>query len=176
MSASDQLRPSAITLRDASMEDLPLLLHWDEQPHVIASDPDDEWEWEKELPLQVSWREQLVAELDGKPIGFVQIIDPYEEETHYWGEVEQNLRAIDIWIGEADNLNKGYGTQMMKLAIERCFAPPEVTKILIDPLASNIKAHRFYQRLGFNFVEERSFDGTSCFVYELLRPGSLKNT
>ncbi len=176
MSVSDQLAPSAITFRDASLEDLPLLLHWDKQPHVIASDPDDDWEWEKELPMQVSWREQLVAELDGEPIGFVQIIDPYEEETHYWGVVEQNLRAIDIWIGEADNLNKGYGTQMMKLAIARCFAVPGVTKILIDPLASNVKAHRFYERLGFIFVEERSFDGTPCFVYELPRPGSLKHT
>lgn len=158
-----------ITFRNATLKDLPILQHWDQQPHVIACDPDDEWEWEKELPMTVTWREQLVAELDGEPIGFVQIIDPYEEETHYWGKVDQNLRAIDIWIGEAYNLNKGYGTEMMQLAIERCFTPPEVTKILIDPLASNTKAHRFYKRLGFRFVEERSFEGTACYVYELLR-------
>ncbi len=158
-----------ITFRDATLADLPMLQHWDQQPHVIASDPDDEWEWEKELPMQVVWREQLVTELGGEPIGFVQIIDPHEEETHYWGQVEPNLRAIDIWIGEAHNLNKGYGTQMMELAIERCLAPPEVTKILIDPLATNTKAHRFYERLGFKFVEERSFDGTACYVYELPR-------
>jgi RimJ/RimL family protein N-acetyltransferase len=73
----------------------------------------------------------------GRPIGFVQIIDPAREESHYWGDCEPNLRAIDIWIGEADCLNKGYGTQMMRLAIERCFADPSVTAILIDPLASN---------------------------------------
>eukprot|EP00188_Purpureofilum_apyrenoidigerum_P005193 Plantae.Rhodophyta-Purpureofilum_apyrenoidigerum.ctg65386.p1 GENE.Plantae.Rhodophyta-Purpureofilum_apyrenoidigerum.ctg65386~~Plantae.Rhodophyta-Purpureofilum_apyrenoidigerum.ctg65386.p1 ORF type:complete len:176 (-),score=12.90 Plantae.Rhodophyta-Purpureofilum_apyrenoidigerum.ctg65386:78-605(-) len=158
-----------ITFRDATLGDLHLLQHWDQQPHVIACDPDDEWQWEKELPMTVSWREQLVAELDGEPIGFVQIIDPYEEVTHYWGEVEQNLRAIDIWIGEAHNLNKGYGTEMMKLAIGRCFAPSEVTKILIDPLASNTKAHRFYERLGFRFVEERNFEGVACYIYELPR-------
>ncbi|GAB5527007.1 MAG: GNAT family N-acetyltransferase [Roseivirga sp.] len=158
-----------ISFRHANLADLLLLQHWDRQAHVIACDPDDDWEWEKELPMQVSWREQLVAELNGEPIGFVQIIDPHEEETHYWGEVAPNLRAIDIWIGEAHHLNKGYGTQMMQLAIERCFAPSEVTKILIDPLASNVKAHRFYERLGFAFVEERSFEGTACFVYELLK-------
>lgn len=169
MPMSSRQISSNITFRDATIDDLPLLRHWDRQPHVIACDPDDEWEWEKELPIQVSWREQLVAELDDQPIGFVQIIDPHEEETHYWGEVEPNHRAIDIWIGEAHNLNKGYGTQMMKLAIERCFAPSQVTKILIDPLATNTKAHRFYERLGFTFVEERSFEGTACYVYELLR-------
>lgn len=158
-----------ITFRDADINDLELLLHWDRQAHVIASDPDDDWEWDKELPRNVPWREQLVAELKGEPIGFVQIIDPYEEESHYWGEVKQHLRAIDIWIGEAENLNKGYGTQMMKLAIERCFADSRVTSILIDPLASNTKAHRFYERLGFRFVEARAFEGSHCFVYELLR-------
>ncbi|MCE7992900.1 MAG: acetyltransferase [Roseivirga sp.] len=173
MPQSSRPTSSNITLRHATIDDLPLLLHWDRQPHVIACDPDDDWEWEKELPMKVSWREQLMAELDGEPIGFVQIIDPCEEETHYWGEIDPNLRAIDIWIGEAYNLNKGYGTQMMKLAIARCFTPPEVKKILIDPLASNTSAHRFYKRLGFTFVEKRSFDEAECFVFELLRSNWL---
>lgn len=78
-------------------------------------------------------------------------------------------RAIDIWIGEEEHLNKGYGTEMMRLAIERCFADSTVSGILIDPLASNTKAHRFYKRMGFAFVEERIFDETGCFVYELKR-------
>ncbi|CAD5256140.1 MULTISPECIES: GNAT family N-acetyltransferase [unclassified Imperialibacter] len=73
-----------IKLRTATIQDLPLLLHWDEQPHVIASDPDDEWGWESELKKTPPWREQLVAELDGRPIGFVQIIDP-EKENHTIG-------------------------------------------------------------------------------------------
>ena len=158
-----------ITLRPATIHDLELLQYWDTKQHVIDSDPDDDWNWETELERFPEWRVQLVAEKDGRPIGFIQIIDPYEEETHYWGEVSQNKRAIDIWIGEESDLNKGYGTSMMQLAIERCFEVPEVTGILIDPLKTNIKAHRFYERLGFEFVEERAFDGTLCFVYELKR-------
>jgi aminoglycoside 6'-N-acetyltransferase len=136
---------------------------------VIDSDPDDDWKWEKEFALNPVWRSQLMAELNREPIGFIQIIDPLEEETHYWGEVAPNLRAIDIWIGEEKNLGKGYGTQMMRLAIEQCFSDPKVTKIIIDPLATNTKAHRFYERLGFKFVEERKFDDSECFVYELKR-------
>jgi aminoglycoside 6'-N-acetyltransferase len=158
-----------ITLRPATLDDLELLLYWDTKQHVIDSDPDDEWEWEIELGRNPPWREQLVAEMQGEPIGFIQIIDPYAEETHYWGEVEQDKRAIDIWIGEARNLNKGYGTQMMKLAIERCFSNQKVKGVLIDPLETNTRAHRFYERLGFEFIEERSFDGTDCYVYELKR-------
>lgn len=158
-----------IRLRPATIDDLPLLLHWDEQQHVIDSDPTDDWNWEQELLQEPPWREQLMAELDGRPIGFVQIIDPAQEETHYWGDVPENLRAIDIWIGLAADLGKGYGTQMMQLAIDRCFAHPEVTAILIDPLSSNTRAHRFYERLGFRFVEQKILGESDTFVYQLSR-------
>lgn len=158
-----------IILQDANIDDLNLMMYWDTQQHVIDCDPDDDWQWEIELGRKVSWREQLIAELDGQPIGFIQIIDPMEEESHYWGDIEKNKRAIDIWIGEEYNLNKGYGTTMMNLAIERCFSDSTVEEILIDPLKTNVKAHRFYERLGFEFIEERNFDDSECFVYELKR-------
>lgn len=38
-----------IKFRAATIEDLALLRHWDEQPHKVASDPNDDWEWETEL-------------------------------------------------------------------------------------------------------------------------------
>lgn len=158
-----------IILRKAKPSDQPILEHWDRQEHVIASDPDDDWDWKKELAYEPVWREQLTAELDGRPIGFLQIIDPHEEETHYWGEVDKNLRAIDIWIGEADDLGKGHGTQMMRMAIDRCFQNSAVSAIIIDPLATNVRAHRFYERLGFQFVEQRSFDEVLCDIYALRR-------
>ena len=164
---------TTITLRQATLADLELLRHWDRQPHVIASDPNGKegegWNWPAELARNPAWREQLIAELDGRPLGFLQILDPAEEETHYWGDCGPGLRAIDVWIGEADDLGRGYGTRMMQLAIERCFAAPEVEAIVIDPLASNVRAHRFYERLGFREVERRDFDGDACIVYRLER-------
>ena len=162
-----------IRLRPATVNDLQILCYWDTKQHVKDSDDDDDWSWETELKRTPPWREQLIAELDGEPIGMIQIIDPYEEETHYWGSIEQNKRAIDIWIGEEENLGKGYGTVIMNLAIQHCFADPKVTGILIDPLKTNTKAHRFYERLGFEFVEERMFGDSECFVYELKRKATL---
>jgi aminoglycoside 6'-N-acetyltransferase len=158
-----------VTLRPATLGDLELLRHWDEQPHTVASDPNDDWGWEIELARNPPWREQLIAEVDGRPVGFLQIIDPAEEDSRYWGDAPPDLRAIDIWIGEASALNRGHGTAMMRLAIARCFTPPEVTAILIDPLASNTAAHRFYERLVFRFVERRRFGEDDCFVYRLER-------
>lgn len=138
----------AVTLRPATPGDLATLLHWDEQPHVIAAAPNDDWDWESELGYRPDWREHLIAERSGEPIGFVQIIDPAREESRYWGDVPDGLRALDLWIGEARDLGKGYGTAMMRLALTRCFDPPDVTAVLVDPLAANTRAHRFYERLG----------------------------
>ena len=167
MSGANNL--TMISLRPASPGDRPLLERWDQEPHVVASDPNDEWGWEEELGRSVAWREQLIAERNGRPIAFVQIIDPAEEETHYWGEVESGLRAIDLWIGEAGDLGKGYGREIMRLALARCFASPEVTAVLIDPLASNTRARRFYERLGFESLGPRRFGLDECVVYQLTR-------
>lgn len=158
-----------VRLRPAVLDDLALLLHWDEQPQVIQADPNDDWDWENELARDPPWREQLIAEVDGVPIGVIQIIDPALEDSHYWGDCPNGLRAIDIWIGEADYLGRGFGTTMMTLAIERCFEAPSVQAILIDPLATNLRARRFYERLGFRFVENRRFGDDDCAVYRLDR-------
>jgi aminoglycoside 6'-N-acetyltransferase len=158
-----------LKLRTATLADLEVLRHGDTQAHVIASDPDSDWEWQTELARNPPWREQLIAELDGRPIGFVQIIDPTQEYSHYWGDVPENLRALDIWLGEADALGKGYGTHIMQLALARCFADSNVTAVLIDPLASNMRAHTFYERIGFRFVERRCFGEDECLVFQIRR-------
>jgi len=158
-----------IKLRTANLDDLELLRRWDEQPHVVVADPNDDWGREVELGRSPDWREQLIAELDGRPIGFMQIIDPQLEDSHYWGDVPPGLRAVDIWIGEEADLGTGYGTEMMHLALTRCFESPSVSAVLIDPLASNDRSHRFHERLGFEFVERRRFGEDDCFVYRLER-------
>lgn len=50
-----------------------------------------------------------------------------------------------------------------------CFADATVDGILIDPMASNDRARRFYERLGFRFVENRRFGVDDCAVYDLDR-------
>jgi len=160
---------AGVSLRQAQPSDLATVQRWDEEPHVVESDPNDDWNWDVELGHEVSWREQLIIEVDGRPIGFIQIIDPADEDSHYWGDCGPHLRAIDIWIGEADCLGRGYGTIAMRLAIARCFAAADVEAILIDPLWNNDDARRFYERLGFRFIERRRFGLDDCAVYRLER-------
>ena len=154
-----------------------MLAEWDREPHVIECSTDDPGaevafggiEWREELVDQSEVSFYRIAEVGDRPIGVMQIIDHHLEPTHYWGEIEPNLRAVDIWIGPKDALNCGYGTQMMTLAADEAFADPAVTAIVIDPLNTNTDAHRFYQRLGFQPEGRRMFDEDDCLVHRLER-------
>jgi aminoglycoside 6'-N-acetyltransferase len=170
---------SDVSLRPATVDDVPLLDRWDLEPHVIAATSDDpdqpkafgDLYWPDELAMQDEFYRYFIAELDGRPIGGMQIIDPHNESTHYWGDVEPNLRAVDIWIGEAKDLGHGYGEEMMRIAFRMSFADPRVTAIIIDPLASNTRAHKFYQRLGFKPTHRQTFNSNEdeCLVHRLTR-------
>ncbi len=158
-----------IEFRKAEPADLDLLRHWDQQQHVFSSDPNDDWNWETELQRDPPWREQWIAEHQGRPVGFLQIIDPALEESHYWGDVPYGLRAIDIWLGDPADMGKGFGTQIMKKTITRCFEDPQVQAILLDPLESNTRAHLFYEKLGFLVIRRQRFGEDDCLVYRLDR-------
>ena len=167
-----------LKLRPATLADVPILKAWDEEPHVISATTDDPnaktaFEgivWEDEIAAASDVQCYYIAELDGRPIGAMQIIDPHLEPTHYWGDIAPNLRAVDIWIGEAAHLGQGHGEEMMRQALALCFADEAVTAVIIDPLASNTRAHKFYRRIGFKPVGRRTFNNEDdCLVHELTR-------
>lgn len=163
-------REVTMRLRSATLADLPTLLAWDDDPDVDASGgADDGFDWGAELPRRVGWREILIVEAHGRPVGVVVAIDPLLEETRYWGACEPGLRALDVWIGAASDRGRGFGAAMMRLALERCFAEPSVSAVLLDPLAANVRACRFYERLGFTAVDRRLFGEDDCVVYRLER-------
>lgn len=168
-----------LVLRAATHADIPTLLRWDSDPTVIASASDkpdaatawgEDNDWLENINLYERdvW-EYWIAEVDGRPIGAMQLCDPHKEPTHYWGDIEPNLRALDIWIGEPDARGQGYGEMMMRLGIVASFEDLAVTAIVIDPLASNTRAHNFYQRLGFVPTERRMFGEDDTLVHKLTR-------
>ncbi len=169
---------AAITLRLARPEDAVFLERWDLDPDVIAShgeqmQDDTIWrdeDWRAEIAAAHAWQRIMIAEEEGRPVGVIVDIDPALEETHCWGECGEGYRAFDIWVGEAADRGRGVGAAMMRLAAAHAFADPHVKAILIDPLLSNTRAHRFYERAGFCAVEERMFDEDNCLVMRLDRP------
>lgn len=153
------------------IDDVALLVMWDRDPDVAAAlgGPGAEWyDWSAELARDVPWRELLIAEEDGRPAGFVQLMDAHEEESHYWGEVDPGTWTIDVWIGPSPDRGRGLGTEVMRQAVSRNFEQHGATSILIDPRVTNRRAIAFYRRLGFRPVAERTFgDGDDCLVMRL---------
>jgi len=164
-----------LRIRLAVPEDAGKLRYWDGKPHIRAAVSNDgsvsfDCDWDEELAPRGDGTEFFIAEVASQSIGAMQIINPATERSRYWGPVSETLRAVDIWIGEESCLGRGYGTVMMCFAMEHCFDVLDVFAIVIDPLANNLRAHRFYRRLGFEFVERRVFDDTSdCHVFRLER-------
>ncbi len=152
--------------------DVALIERWDRDPVVRAAldgPATDWWDWPEELGRDVPWRELLIAEDDGRPIGFVQLTDAHDEETHYWGEAARGTWALDIWIGSSADRGRGLGHQVMEAATDRCFVRHGAMTILIDPLVTNTQAIGFYERYGFETVGERDFDDDRCLVMRLDR-------
>ena len=172
---SGPLEADRLRLRSATPADAAQLAAWQSRPHVRAVAGEEPWyDWDEELRrVTIGWREFLVAELvddEGeRPLGFVQIIDPAVEEHHYWGEIAPHLRALDMWVGEADALGCGFGSRMMQIALARCFAHPQVTAAIVDPFADHSRARNFYERQGFQPLGPRVMHGDAVFIYELRR-------
>lgn len=154
-----------------------MLERWDTNPAVVAATSDDDsaerafggLDWREEIRHDSDVSYYLIAEVDGRPVGALQICDPHAEPTHYWGDIQSNLRAIDIWLAAESDRGKGYGREMMRLAHERCFADAAVTAVVIDPLVTNTRAIAFYERLGYATIGRRRFGDDDCLVLELTR-------
>ena len=167
-----------IRLRRATPDDAEVLTRWDRDPDVVACTTDDpeaevafgDHDWREEIGADSDVSFHVIAEEAGRPVGAMQIIDPHREPTHYWGDVEPGLRALDVWIGDPSDRGRGLGAEMMRAAHALCFATPDVTAIVIDPLESNTRALRFYRRLGYVDAGPRIFDGVDrCRVMRLTR-------
>jgi aminoglycoside 6'-N-acetyltransferase len=160
----------SIILRPATEADLALMKRWDRNDHT-PPDPDEGWNWEVELGVPSPGRRQIIAELNGRPLGFMQLLDLGLDVSGYWQHLDNPAghASIDIWIGELEDLNKGHGREMMRQAIELVFSDPAIHTILIDPQIENEGAIRFYQRLGFHFIEEREIWDEDVLIHALTR-------
>lgn len=156
-----------VVMRRATAADIPQLTAWDNDPAVVhASGEDDNWDWAEEIG--VDWQEVWVAEVNGRPIGVLVLLDAHGEPSHYWGEIEPGTAAIDIWIGSEQDRGLGYGRHMMMWALRRAITEWKSDRVVIDPLVSNTRAISFYRSCGFTDVGERFFGDDHCLVLEFL--------
>ncbi len=110
---------------------------------------------------------------DNHPIGFIVCCDLYAYRTKcpapkgLFTQEEPGTFCMDLFIGEEDYLNKGYGTEIVKAFIDYIFKHFQAKQVLIDPAVTNKRAIRCYEKAGFRFVRT-AFDGiTDCWIMKI---------
>ena len=164
-----------VELRRMHVDDVELLTAWDTDPDIAAAlggAGADWYDWHRELDRELNWRELLIVMDSGVPVGFVQLLDAYRDETGYWGDVLPGTWSLDIWIGSPADRGRGVGSKAMRAALERIFIRPEAEFVIVDPKVDNVRAIAFYLGLGFEQVEERTLDGDRCLIMRFDRPGA----
>lgn len=117
-----------------------------------------------------------MIEYDGVTIGYVQYYETnardYEISNILFDEKISKIMAMDIVIGETNFWNRGIGTEVMREIISYLFSQKGADMIWIDPIVSNERAIRWYEKSGFKklaIVPNREMhDGEykdSCIMY-----------
>jgi RimJ/RimL family protein N-acetyltransferase len=149
-----------ITFKKLTTEDLPLVLSWFNEPHVM------EW-WPYPEPEEKFFEHFLercrskdtfayIAIMDGIPFGYIQYYYwkcDDEKTGGMWVPVKlpKTTVGIDQFIGDPAYLGKGYGSLMLKEFINHIslVLEPDVTAIILDPKPTNIVAIKCYEKAGF---------------------------
>lgn len=95
---------------------------------------------------QVSGRLELVAIMDGRTIGHVQLknIDNEKRECEF-GFHMQNDSVKGL----------GYGTQIARLALEYAFENLDVDAVYAYTLVKNTRSQYVLEKAGFQFIDEK---------------------
>ena len=149
-------RPPRYTLRDVIRDDFPLLRQWLAEPHLAEwwGSVEEELAGIEEAVESVETR-PMIAELDGRPIAYLQYYDPHLEEDHPYQDQPKGTLGIDISIGPPELLGLGHGSAIIRQLAQELFETG-VPRLVIDPDPDNIRAIRAYEKAGFRYVDSRT--------------------
>ena len=121
------------------------------QPYVYSEEAADSFYERKQVPGRL----ELVAVMDGRTIGHVQLknIDEGKRECEF-GFHMQNDSVKGM----------GYGTQIARLALEYAFEYLDVDTVYAYTILRNTRSQHVLEKVGFRFVDEK--DGFKHYRYE----------
>jgi RimJ/RimL family protein N-acetyltransferase len=156
-----------ISFRPMTEADFALMHTWLCRPHVV--------EWWAPTPTLEEVREDYLPHIpdgallpvdapsgtvvyfayrDGKPFGYIQAyrVMAHQKDGWWLDETDPNALGIDQFIGEAELLNQGLGTEMVRAFVAQLFEDRRVTKVQTDPDPENARAIACYRKAGFRDV------------------------
>jgi aminoglycoside 6'-N-acetyltransferase len=153
--AEMQLEGERVTLRAATAADIPVMLDILTAPGVAPWWPGVTIEECDEMIVDPEVH-AFVVEHRGNPVGFIQFVEEPEADYRH---ASIDVALHDRWHG------KGLGTDAVRTLARHLVRDRGHHRVTIDPAASNARAIRCYEKVGFQAVGvmrqyERGGDGT----------------
>jgi RimJ/RimL family protein N-acetyltransferase len=160
------MKKKSVSLRPLERSDFPLLQRWLSEPHV------DAW-WHEALDLaglehkygpRIDGREPthvFIIEQESRPIGWIQWYRWSDYPKHAAQlKTEPNAAGIDLTIGEASELGKGFGPSAIReFILEVASAEPGIAAIVTDPEERNSRSCRAFEKAGFIALRTVELEG-----------------
>ena len=151
------------TFRSLARSDFALLASW-------LGDPDVHRWWQHDSTPEGIERdfgptvdglepgEDLLAELDGRPVGLVQRAraGAYPEDREVFerivGPIDPAAVQLDYLVGSPDDRDRGVGPAMLDAIVAQTFAHPGVPYALVAVVAANRRSWRALEKIGFRII------------------------
>jgi len=142
----------AYVFRAMTANDLPLVLRWLGQPHVVEWWGDTQEQFDLVSgDLDVEAMDQFIVSLDERPIAYVQSYEPDAWPGNGLGRHPAGTRGIDQFIGEPDMIGRGHGSALVRAFADRLLAEG-APRVITDPDPENARAIRAYGKAGFEKI------------------------
>ena len=139
----------AYAFRPMTALDFEIIRRWLATPHVAQwwGDPREQFALISE-DLDHPAMDQFIVSQSDRPFAYLQCYDSTAWPDTGFGEQPDGTRGIDQFIGEEDMVDRGHGSALIRLFVDRLLqsgAPRTVT----DPDPRNARAVRAYEKAGF---------------------------
>jgi aminoglycoside 6'-N-acetyltransferase len=134
--------------RPMTLADLPLILRWLMEPHVVQwwGDPAEQYDLVSG-DLDEPAMDQFIVSTAGSDLAYLQCYSLTAWNSGF-GEHPPGTSGIDQFIGESGMVERGHGSAFIRAFVDarlREGAP----RIVTDPDPANTRAVRAYQKAGF---------------------------
>lgn len=117
----------------------------------------------------------FVVKVGDTPVGYIQYYDLSKGCWKAMASEPEGTLGFDVFIGEEDYLEKGYGTVLVIAFTDMLFNLAGTQKVVVDPAPDNKRAIRCYEKAGFSFVRNAIDDmGEKIYIMAQTTPTNGK--
>lgn len=140
------------TFNRMTVDDLPLLFRWANEPHVRRW-----WDTEEKFEdFRIRYSNNIkskdsfpfIVNFDQKPIGYINYWF-VERDPNFQHLFPKGAVGTDQFLGVPELIGKGHGSQFVRQFTDWLLEDPAIPLVMTDPDVSNLAAIRCYEKAGF---------------------------